>query len=78
MRATSSLLEVKNIYKRDLPCLRSWGGIVPSLESKKPGNEQTVNGTSRPNENADPVVAFSRLPSLPPVAGPMMALLLEE
>lgn len=52
------------------------GGIGPSLEPKKNGNEESgkAKRTVADEKATDQIVAFSRPPQLPPILGPLLAL----
>ncbi|XP_021754218.1 uncharacterized protein LOC110719563 [Chenopodium quinoa] len=76
MRGSASRSLAKTIEKHFYPIEGSWGGIVPSLEPKKNGNEDSgkARKTIADEKAADPIVAFSRPPPLPPIFGPLVAL----
>ncbi|GMH28863.1 hypothetical protein Nepgr_030706 [Nepenthes gracilis] len=79
MRGTASILQRNNICKRSFPIQGSWGGIAPSLELKNKDYKDTKEGTMVTGEKADPLVAFSRPPPLPPsFLGSLVALSLLE
>ncbi|GAB4834448.1 hypothetical protein Ancab_032704 [Ancistrocladus abbreviatus] len=80
MRGTISVLQAKNICKQIFPALGARaGGIAPSLEPKKQGDDENISKLKmNANENADPIVAYSRPPPLPPFVGPLVALSLVE
>ncbi|KMT12045.1 hypothetical protein BVRB_5g100040 [Beta vulgaris subsp. vulgaris] len=66
----------RSIQKQAYQIQRAWGGIAPTLEPKKNGNEESCKArrTVSDEKGADPIVAFSRPPPLPPILGPLVAL----
>ncbi|XP_057994485.1 uncharacterized protein LOC110656114, partial [Hevea brasiliensis] len=53
-------------------------GTVATSTPKKQKNNDSGEGRRVLNEKTDPIAAFSRPPSLPPVLGPLVALSLFE
>ncbi|CAM8901097.1 unnamed protein product [Rhodiola kirilowii] len=75
MRGTTAIFPAKNILKHfHHPSGGGCGILATSTPMKhKPGEEKAGM-----TERADPIVAFSRPPPLPPVLGPLVALSLFE
>ncbi|CAJ2650667.1 hypothetical protein L195_g028185 [Trifolium pratense] len=67
------LLRAKNSYKLMYPVNGS-RGILATLTPKKQENNESGEMGLASKEMADPIVAYSRPPPLPPVIGPLVAL----
>lgn len=77
MRGAASISFLRSIKKQVYPFQGTWGGIVPSLEPKRPTNEESSKGRIRTiadEKAAESIVAFSRPPPLPPFLGPLIIL----
>ncbi|KDP25396.1 hypothetical protein JCGZ_20552 [Jatropha curcas] len=73
MRGIAALLPVKYKLKQVFPASGSWGTVATSTP-KKQENHDFAEERRLFGEKADPIVAFSRPPPLPPVFGPLVAL----
>ncbi|GAU20622.1 hypothetical protein TSUD_230360 [Trifolium subterraneum] len=67
------LLRAKNSFKLMYPVNGSRGILATSTPKKQENNESGEMGLAT-KEMADPIVAYSRPPPLPPVIGPLVAL----
>ncbi|XP_059642901.1 uncharacterized protein LOC132284790 [Cornus florida] len=76
MRGTAALLPAKNIFKQIHPTKRTWGIVATSTPKKQENND--VGEGHVTVDKADPIVAFSKPPPLPPVLGPIVVLSLFE
>ncbi|KAJ9147973.1 hypothetical protein P3X46_030073 [Hevea brasiliensis] len=76
-RIAALLLPIKYKSKQVYPVAGSWGTVATSTPKKQKNND-SGEGRRVLNEKTDPIAAFSRPPSLPPVLGPLVALSLFE
>ncbi|KAK2425938.1 hypothetical protein QL285_024664 [Trifolium repens] len=67
------LLRAENSFKLMYPVNGSRGILATSTPKKQEKNESGEMGLAN-KDVADPIVAFSRPPPLPPVIGPLVAL----
>ncbi|WJX60283.1 hypothetical protein P8452_45509 [Trifolium repens] len=67
------LLRAKNSFKLMYPVNGSRGILATSTPKKQEKNESGEMGLAT-KDMADPIVAYSRPPPLPPVLGPLVAL----
>ncbi|XP_024031639.1 uncharacterized protein LOC112094579 [Morus notabilis] len=68
-----AMIKLKQIYP-----MKESLGIVATTTSKKQGMDVSLEEGTATKEKADPIVAFSRPPPLPPFLGPLIALSLLE
>ncbi|KAL3738183.1 hypothetical protein ACJRO7_019677 [Eucalyptus globulus] len=69
------LLQAEGALKQMNYIKGSWGTLTSSTPLKQ-GNSNS--GMPDPREKTEPIVAFSRLPPMPPVLGPLVLLSLFE
>ncbi|WJX54870.1 hypothetical protein P8452_40704 [Trifolium repens] len=67
------LLRAENSFKLMYPVNGSRGILATSTPKKQENNESGEMGLAT-KDMADPIVAYSRPPPLPPVIGPLVAL----
>ncbi|CAK9180762.1 unnamed protein product [Ilex paraguariensis] len=78
MRGTSFLLAAaKYKFKPIFSVEGAWGTMATTM-SKKQANTNAGEEGQIAKDKADPIVAFSRPPPVPPVLGPLVALTLLE
>ncbi|GLT67886.1 hypothetical protein SLA2020_401620 [Shorea laevis] len=73
MLGTTLSLPTKFKYKQINHMAGSWG-TVSIITKKKLQNNDSKEGEAVSKEKTDPIVAFSRPPTLPPFLGPLVAL----
>ncbi|KAG8375002.1 hypothetical protein BUALT_Bualt10G0054200 [Buddleja alternifolia] len=70
MRGTACLRPLANKFRPAQSSRGSWvGTITPRIQTNEDAGEALVE-----KEKAEPIVAFSRPPPLPPFIGPLVAL----
>ncbi|KAK2664134.1 hypothetical protein Ddye_002708 [Dipteronia dyeriana] len=77
MRGSSALIPAKHRPKQIYTIAESWGKLATSTPKRHPNNDAT-EGEPITKVKAEPIVAYSKPPPLPPVIGPLVALSLLE
>ncbi|TXG50555.1 hypothetical protein EZV62_023079 [Acer yangbiense] len=77
MRGIAALIPAKHRLKQIYTITESWGKLATSTPKKHVNNDST-EGVPITKVKAEPIVAYSKPPPLPPVIGPLVALSLLE
>ncbi|KAK3227839.1 hypothetical protein Dsin_007733 [Dipteronia sinensis] len=77
MRGSAALIPAKHRLKQIYSVTESWGKLATSTPKKHANNDAT-EGEPITKVKAEPIVAYSKPPPLPPVIGPLVALSLLE